>query len=271
MGESGVERCAEVIAELARTRRGTVVVITGAGISAESGLPTYRGAGGLWGQVEVIRVATAEALRRNPRAVWEWFQRMRRVLAGARPNPGHFALADIEDALANVAPMVIVTQNIDGLHQAAGSRRVLELHGSAMRYYCTVCGRECPWLPPRLSELPPRCACGGCLRPDVVLFGEPVPSQAWQEACAAVARAGVVMVVGTSLQVEPAASLPDMAMRRGAMVVEVNLEPTVLSAVAPFSFRGFASEILPRLAESLRRALGGRTGGNYKSTAKNVR
>ncbi len=256
MGASGIERCAQAIAERLRSRDGGLVVVTGAGMSAESGLPTYRGVGGLWGQVEAMRVATCDALRRNPRVVWQWIQRLRVPLANARPNPGHYALADMEDALAGVAPVTIVTQNIDGLHQAAGSRRVVELHGNALRFYCTGCGRRYQWLPLRLAELPPRCGCGGCLRPDVVLFGEPLPRQTWLEAVGAASRAKVVMVVGTSLQVEPAASLPEVAMRHGAMAVEVNLEPTVMSSVAPFAFRGFAGEVLPRMADALRQALG---------------
>ena len=262
MGESGIERCAQALAERLRTMDGGLLVVTGAGMSAESGLPTYRGIGGLWGQVEIMRVATCDCLRRNPRMVWQWFQRLRKVLGNARPNLGHYALADMEDALAGVAPVTVVTQNIDGLHQAAGSRRVVELHGNALRFYCTCCGRRYQWLPLRLAELPPRCACGGCLRPDVVLFGEALPREAWQEAVGAASRADVVMVVGTSLQVEPAASLPEVAMRHGAMAVEVNLEPTVMSSVAPFAFRGFAGEVLPRMADALRQAVsdGGRLG-----------
>lgn len=251
MRESQVELCARAIAE----RLGpdsVVVVLTGAGLSAESGLPTFRGAGGLLGDPEFFEAFTADLLRRAPRAWWEIFQRLRELLSEVRPSPAHLALSDLEELLRPHLRLVIITQNVDGLHQVAGNRRVLELHGSARRYYCTCCGRPHVLLPERIVELPPRCACGGVIRPAVVLFGEATPHEVWQEAYAAAQRASVMLVVGTSLQVEPAASLPAVALHHRALVVEVNPETTPLSGAVRFSFRAFASHFLPLLVERLR-------------------
>ncbi len=249
-----LERCARTISEKLRPHS-TVLVLTGAGVSAESGVPTFRGSGGLWADRALRELAEAAALMRMPRLVWEMIQALREQLAEARPNPAHYALAELEDILWPNARVAIVTQNIDGLHQAAGSRTVIELHGSAYRFSCQLCGAPHPCLPLRLVELPPRCACGGIIRPDVVFFGEPVPEHAWQEALALAERADVVLVVGTSLEVEPAAALPFVAMKHGALVVEVNLEPTVLTESADFALHGFASHLVPALAERLRKTL----------------
>jgi len=251
MSESQVELCARAIAERLG-EQSVVVVLTGAGLSAESGLPTFRGAGGLFSDPELFRAFTAEMLRLAPRAWWEVFQRVRELLTEVRPNPAHTALSDLEELLRPHLRLVVITQNVDGLHQAAGSRRVLELHGSARRYYCTCCGQPHAFLPEHIVELPPRCACGGVIRPAVVLFGEAVPDDVWQEAYAAVQRASVMLVVGTSLQVEPAASLPAIALYNRALVIEVNREATPLSGAARFSFRALASHLLPLLVERLR-------------------
>ena len=247
-----LERCARAIVERLKPHS-TVLVITGAGVSAESGLPTFRGRAGLWGERRLRELAEAAALARMPKAVWELIQMLREQLAEARPNPAHYALAELEQILWPKARVAVVTQNVDGLHQAAGSRKVIELHGSAYRFSCQLCGALHPCLPLRLAELPPRCACGGIIRPDIVFFGERVPEAAWQEALALAEKASVVLVVGTSLEVEPAAALPFVAMRQGAMVVEVNLEPTVLTGSADFALHGFASHLVPALAERLRK------------------
>jgi NAD-dependent deacetylase len=254
MAASRLDACARMISE--RLRRGAlVVVLSGAGVSAESGLPTYRGAGGLWSRPEFQELAALQALLRSPARVWQLLQALRELLAEARPNPAHFALAELQEILWPDAEVVIVTQNVDGLHQMAGSRQVVELHGNAHRFSCMVCGRRHPAPPLGLTELPPRCACGGIIRPDVVFFDESLPPSVWQEALALAERAAVFVVVGTSLEVEPAASLPFVALERGALVVEVNLEPSVLSQSANVFLRGFASHVLPALAQRLREVL----------------
>ncbi|MBC7289366.1 MAG: NAD-dependent deacylase [Armatimonadetes bacterium] len=230
-----------------------IVVLTGAGISAESGLPTFRGPSGLWQRAGLRELAEADRLLRTPRLVWELIQALREYLADVHPNPAHFALAELEEVTWPRGTVAIVTQNVDGLHQAAGSRRVVELHGSASRFVCQVCGAVHTCLPLRLPELPPRCACGGIIRPDVVFFGEPLHPDIWQEAMALAERAAVFIVVGTSLEVEPAAVLPFVALEQGALVIEINLEPTVLTRSADFAFHGFASHLLPLITERLRR------------------
>ncbi len=255
MAESELERCARAVAERLGTNS-VMAVLTGAGVSSESGVPTYRGPGGLWEDIELRMLAESTALLRFPRMVWEFFQQVRELLSQARPNAAHYALAQLDDLVRPAARMAVITQNVDGLHQAAGSRHVIELHGNAARFYCMVCGARHDFLPLQLGELPPRCACGGIIRPDVVLFGEALPESAWQEARAVIEQARVLLVIGTTLEVEPAASLPLEALRRGALIVEINLEPTPLSEHADFVLRGFAGHILPLLVEQLARVLG---------------
>ncbi len=255
MAEHELRECASAIAEATEPNT-TIVILTGAGVSSESGIPTYRGRKGLWGRPELRAMAEARALQQTPRLAWEFFQQMREALSGSRPNAAHYALAEMDEVVRPQARAVVVTQNIDSLHQAAGSRRVVELHGNASRFRCMVCGCLHDCLPMQLAELPPRCACGGIIRPDIVLFGEPLPTAAWQEAQSLVEQAVVLVVVGTSLEVEPAASLPVAALQRGILIVEVNLEPTALSRAADYSFRGFASHLVPLLVQHLGRALG---------------
>ncbi len=252
-----LRRCADEI--LRRLERGILVALTGSGVSAESGIPTFRDRGGLWDRWDPEQVATAEALQKRPRMVWRFFQELRELAQGARPNAAHYALAELESLLRAISRVVVITQNVDGLHQAAGSRTVIELHGNAGRYYCMVCGREHPAPPLTLGELPPRCACGGVIRPDVVFFGEMLPEDAWSEAAAAVERSAVMLVVGTSLQVEPAASLAYQALQRGALVCQINLEPTPLSHLAHYTFLGPASRLLPALVQRVRELLSERT------------
>lgn len=255
MSEQSLEACANSLAELSR-RKAIVMVLTGAGISAESGIPTYRGRGGLWGRQHMRAMVKAEALRRLPRQAWEVLQQMREAIGASHPNPAHYALAELEELLRPGVRLIVVTQNIDGLHQAAGSRNVIELHGNITRFHCMVCGCQQDWLPLQLAVLPPRCACGGVIRPDVVLFGEPLPGTAWQEAQAIAQRAEGIIVIGTSLEVEPAASLPYEALRHGALAIEVNLDPTAFGNRANYQFRGFAGQVLPLLVQRLAHALG---------------
>ncbi|MFN3323472.1 MAG: SIR2 family NAD-dependent protein deacylase [Bryobacteraceae bacterium] len=221
-----------------------VVALTGAGISAESGIPTFRGAGGLWKQYRPEELATPEAFARDPRLVWEWYDWRRGLIAQASPNQGHYALVDLERRCRR---FTLVTQNVDGLHDRAGSRNILKLHGDIWTLRCTACGKESRNERPSLPELPPRCSCGGLLRPGVVWFGEALPEKVWSDAQAAARQAEVLLVVGTSAVVYPAIGLVPIARSAGARVIEVNLEETPLSEELDCSLRGRAGEILPKL------------------------
>jgi NAD-dependent deacetylase len=223
----------------------SMAVLTGAGVSAESGVPTFRGAGGLWRSYRAEELATPQAFRRDPRLVWEWYDWRRGLIGACRPNAAHHVLAEVESHLAD---FVLVTQNVDGLHRLAGSRNVVELHGNIWRLRCT---RDCqpPWedrtVP--LPELPPRCPrCGVLARPDVVWFGESLPREAIEVAFAAARRCQVMLVVGTSAVVQPAASLPLLALQNGAYVIEINPQSTPLSPVADEVIHEPAAIALPR-------------------------
>lgn len=225
-----------------------VVFVTGAGISQESGIPTFRGDGGLWRNHDPMKLATIGAFYDDPRLVWEWYEERRRNILAAAPNAGHGAIAALEE----FADTVVLTQNIDGLHARAGSSQVLELHGSIVRIRCDACGfrgeiRE------GFKALPPACGCGGVLRPDVVWFGEQLPRDVWRRAEGHARGAEVMVVVGTSLAVSPANMLPAYARRGGALVIEINPEGTAMSDGMDLSVRQPASEALPELV----RAVGG--------------
>jgi len=222
---------------------GPVAVLTGAGVSAESGVPTFRGEGGLWRNFRPEQLATPEAFHRDPTLVWEWYDWRRGLIGSCAPNAAHATLAEMEAALP---AFTLITQNVDGLHQAAGSQHVLELHGNIWRTRCTRCGEagEDHLVP--LPELPPHCpVCGGLLRPDVVWFGESLPADVLDAAWAAAGRCRLMLVIGTSAVVQPAASLPLVALRNGARVVEVNPAETPLSADAHEVLRGPAAEMVP--------------------------
>ena len=221
-----------------------MVVLTGAGISAESGVPTFRGQGGLWKQFRAEDLATPEAFARDPRLVWEWYDSRRAALAQVAPNAGHRALAELE---ARKPRFTLVTQNVDGLHDRAGSRNVLKLHGDIWTLRCLRCGRERRDERTPLPELPPSCECGGMLRPGVVWFGEPLPVEAWERAQKATREAEVLLVVGTSATVYPAAGLIPLATSAGARVIECNVEETPFSSGLDRSLRGRAGELLPQL------------------------
>ncbi len=223
---------------------GPVTVLTGAGISAESGVPTFRGDGGLWRNFRPEQLATPEAFRRDPALVWEWYDWRRRLISSCAPNRAHATLAEMESALPD---FVLITQNVDGLHQSAGSRNILELHGNLWRMRCTGCGKTSEDYSVPLPEIPPRCPeCNGLLRPDVVWFGESLPSAVLETAWAAAARCRLMLVIGTSAAVQPAASLPLVALRNGAQLVEINPAETPLSAHVHQVLRGPAAEELPR-------------------------
>jgi NAD-dependent deacetylase len=228
-------------ARLLSARR--VVALTGAGISAESGVPTFRGPEGLWKTFRPEDLATSQAFARDPKLVWEWYAWRRERIAAVLPNAGHHALARLEE---RAPEFLLATQNVDGLHARAGSRRLLELHGSIWRLRCLGCSAEHEERA-ALAELPPRCGCGALRRPGVVWFGEALPEPVLREAFEASRAADVVLVVGTSSLVYPAAALPQAALAAGAFVIEVNPERTPLSAHCTLSLRGRAAEVLPSL------------------------
>jgi len=242
MSEGGLEAASELLAGVRR-----LAVLTGAGISAESGVPTFRDAQtGLWSQFDPMRLASSEGFRADPPLVWRWYAWRRQLVARAQPNAGHRALAQ---AAARFDSLRIVTQNVDGLHQRAGSRDVIEVHGSIVRSRCLA---ECGLVYERPQDLPagepPRCpGCGSWLRPDVVWFGEMLDPQALHAAEAAVTGAEVLLVVGTSGLVYPAAGLPMHARRAGARVIIVNPQPTEIDAQADVLVRGAAGVVLPAL------------------------
>jgi NAD-dependent deacetylase len=222
-----------------------VVVLTGAGISAESGIPTFRDAmTGLWARFRPEDLATADAFRRDPALVWDWYEWRRGLVAAARPNAGHRAVTALQ---ARVPACTVITQNVDGLHQDAGTRGVIELHGNLRRSKCFAEDRVVPeW--PATDARPPLCPrCGAPLRPDVVWFGESLPPDALAAAGDAARDCDVLISIGTSAVVYPAAALPATALAAGAKVVEVNRDATPLSGSATWSFRGAAGESLPAL------------------------
>ncbi|MCP4540717.1 MAG: NAD-dependent deacylase [Chloroflexi bacterium] len=223
--------------------QGPVVVLTGAGISAESGVPTFRGKGGLWRNFRPQELATLEAFRRDPVLVWEWYDWRRGLIGTCAPNAAHETLVEMEAALPD---FTLITQNVDGLHQIAGSQNMLELHGNIWRTRCLDCGDIITDRQVSLSEVPPHCAqCDGLLRPDVVWFGESLSEVILQAAWITVRRCRLILVVGTSAVVHPAASLPLVARRNGARLVEVNPAETPLSEHADETLRGPAAEVLP--------------------------
>jgi NAD-dependent deacetylase len=245
MTEPGLEIPPELPKILRQARR--AVVLTGAGVSAESDVPTFRDPQGLWASFKPEELATPEAFRRNPRRVWEWYAWRRERIGTVAPNPGHLALAEME---RRAPEFTLVTQNVDGLHQRAGSRSVIELHGNITRIKCWQEDRVVEqWA--QTEQVPPVCPrCGALLRPDVVWFGEMLPPEAIQAAEEASENCDLFFCVGTSAAVYPAASLPFTALRAGAVVVEVNPNQTSLTAEAAFSLRGPSGRVLPALVKA---------------------
>lgn len=236
------------------------MVLTGAGVSAESGIPTFRDAQtGLWSRFNPQELATPEGFKANPRRVWEWYEYRRNIIKDARPNPAHYALARLEGLFPE--RFWLITQNIDGLHARAGSENIIELHGNIFKNKCFECNTPIELVgkstsgkaaPQKTEEVPPRCPhCGGYVRPDVVWFNEPLPEGCINKSIEYSSLCKVFFVVGTSAAVYPAAHLPTVAKRAGASVVEVNTGPTPVTDYADFTLLGKAGEILPKLVERL--------------------
>lgn len=238
----------ELATRMVRVAR-EIAVLSGAGVSAESGLATFRGHGGLWEGQRVEDVATPQAFQRDPDLVWRFYNQRRTNLAAVKPNPGHFALVELEKRLG--ADFTLITQNVDGLHQAAGSQNVLEVHGSIRRVRCVGCERIVDRGVEALADLP-RCeACAEMLRPDVVWFGESLPEDIWKRAVDAAQTCDCFIVVGTSAVVYPAAGLIDVARREGADVIEANLERSAASDRVDVVLLGPSGTTLSELVKRL--------------------
>jgi NAD-dependent protein deacetylase/lipoamidase len=255
--DAAVRQAAEVLVRASR-----VAVLTGAGASAESGVPTFRASDGLWEGHRIEDVASPIGFRRDPRLVWDFYNGRRANVAKVRPNPGHIALADLESRFGD--GFTLVTQNVDGLHQAAGCRNVLEVHGSLRRTRCTACGTIKDRGLLALAALPECEDCRSMLRPDIVWFGEMLPTDIWEKAVEAAESCDVFLVVGTSAVVYPAAGLIHYAQRRGdwlgaegrATVIEANLTRTEASDAADIGLYGPSGQTLPRVVAALRELTG---------------
>jgi len=226
-----------------------VVAFTGAGVSAESGVPTFRGADGIWSKLKPEELANMNAFMKNPSLVWEWYAHRKKIMSTIEPNAGHRALVQMERFIPAFA---VVTQNIDNLHARAGSRTVYELHGNIERNYCMKCGKAYGSEFAAAESGVPVChECGGLVRPDVVWFGEMLPEDEWNASVRAAEGADVFLSIGTSAVVYPAASLPLIAKRAGAYIVEINPEPTPLTPAADEFLQGPSGVILPLLADAM--------------------
>jgi len=219
-----------------------IVFVTGAGISQESGIPTFRGKDGYWRRYDPMKLASIDAFYDDPKLVWEWYEDRRKNILSVKPNEGHFAISQMEE----FKDVVVLTQNIDGLHQRSGSTNVLELHGSIIRIKCTVCDFT-DNITENFESLPPKCKCGSMLRPDVVWFGEPLPQNIWQSAIKEASICDVMIIVGTSLVVSPANTLPVYAKQNGAILIEVNPEKTVMSNDMTLSIQATSVGVLPKM------------------------
>jgi NAD-dependent deacetylase len=245
---SGFTNDAPLVAAFAKAHR--IAVLTGAGVSAESGLSTFRGQGGIWQKFRAEELASMDGFLANPDIVWEWYSYRREVLSKAKPNPAHAALAEWE---SECEEFTVITQNVDGLHRAAGSMDVVELHGNITISRCLSCDQEMLEQPTRWEGKVPLCSCGGRLRPGVVWFGEMLPEDAIARAIHAAETCDMFISIGTSTVVYPAASLPMIAAEHGAYTVEVNPDETPFSRYANLIMREPAGEAVPRLHELWRK------------------
>ena len=225
-----------------------IVFVTGAGISQESGIPTFRGTDGLWRKYDPMQLATIDAFYEDPKLVWEWYEDRRKNILDAKPNPGHFAIADLE----KYKDVTVLTQNIYGLHQRGGSSKVLELHGSIIRIKCTECDFKDD-IPNSFDKLPPKCSkCNNILRPDVVWFGEPLPQDVWNQAISEANSCDVMIIAGTSLVVSPANTLPVYAKQNNALLIEINPEETMMSSEMDLSVKMTSAKALPDIVKVIK-------------------
>lgn len=228
-----------------------VTVSTGAGISAESGVPTFRGEKGLWKKYRPEELANFNAFINNPQLVWEWYSWRREIISGVELNPGHYAIAELEKIFEN---FTLITQNVDGLHWQAGNRNIIEVHGNITRSYCIECNKFYDDVEID-EEGKPKCECGGLVRPDVVWFGEMLPVDALQKADTAVKKCDLFFSVGTSAVVYPAAGFPYTAKMNGATLIEVNIEETPLTSTADLFLQGKSGEVLPEFVNKIKEIL----------------
>ncbi len=237
-----IEKARDAIAKAEK-----ILVFTGAGISKESGVPTFREAGGLWDKFKVEDFATPEAFQQRPKEVWEWYRFRRNLMREVNPNPAHYAVAKLDERHDD---FLLATQNIDNLHQIAGAKRVMELHGNIFRSYCMKCGYEADESVSELTGEVPSCIrddCDGIMRPKVVWFGEQLDSNILEQSFRFAAEADCCIVIGTSGLVSPAAQLPFLARRNDATVIEVNPEPSAITQITDYFLQGPAGEIMPQL------------------------
>ncbi|MEC4889851.1 MAG: NAD-dependent deacylase [Nitrospira sp.] len=239
------EELSEAHARLAAAR--AVTILTGAGISADSGVPTFRGNDGLWRNYRAEDLATPEAFERDPRLVWEWYNWRRELIATKQPNHAHYAVAALE---ARLPDFWLITQNVDGLHRAAGSRKLSEIHGNIWMVRCTACGAVTENHQVPLPLLPHCGPCGGLLRPHIVWFGESLDSEDLARCTKALHTCDVLIVIGTSGMVYPAAGFASVAKEAGAFVIEVNLDPTPQSDLVDMTLRGHAKDVVPNLLQT---------------------
>jgi len=246
----GIQRAAEDLLNAHRA-----IAFTGAGISVESGLPDFRSSTGLWSKYSPEEYATIDAFRADPKKVWKMLTEMISLVIQAKPNPAHIGLADLEKMGKLEA---VITQNVDGLHQAAGSRNVIEFHGSNATLSCLSCGSTVGTEGLSLDDLPPTCPqCRSIMKPDVVFFGEPIPWDAHRKAMEAATTCDLVLVIGTSAVVYPAVEIPITAKESGAKLIEINVELTPLThQVSDYIIQGRSGEILPRVVETLKTLMG---------------
>jgi len=214
------------------------VVLTGAGVSAESGVPTFRGESGLWKEYRAEELATPEAFMRDPQMVWEWYNFRRETLSKVEPNPAHYVIADMERFFSD---FMLITQNVDNLHRKAGNKNILELHGNILKNRCLNCGKKYGEI---VSKEVKKCECGGSIRPDVVWFGENLDRKVLEEAFLKSEEAEIFFVIGTSGVVQPAASLPYIAKENGAYIIEINIERTPITSIADEFIPGKAGGVM---------------------------
>lgn len=228
----------------------SLFVLTGAGISAESGIPTFRGKDGLWKNYSATDLATPEAFDRDPGLVWEWYHWRQSIILGARPNPAYLALVELEKKYSD---FLLLTQNVDNLHRQAGSRKIMELHGNIFRARCLGCGKIVDHsIRDGVEKIPICLNCGRSLRPDIVWFGEPIPQDIWEESVLFLNRsADAALIIGTSSVVWPAAFIPEIARQNKVRTIEINLEPTPVSDSVDVALYGKAGEILPQITKTL--------------------